>query len=106
MWFMVVLGVVSGCLRWFVVVCGISTDRFNSAGATFTERQYYRNHYANMSVQYTAPYYMSVQYTAYFDGCKNVNFQFNYLLFIFIFIFAQNINLMWVHVRTASMRRF
>ena len=43
----------------------------------------------------------AMQYTANFHSCKNENFQFNF--FDYFHIFAQNI--LWVHVRTASMRR-
>ena len=44
-----------------------------------------------------------MQNTAIFHGCKNVKFSDDFLN-IFL-IFAQNIDC-WVHVRTASMRRF
>ena len=39
-----------------------------------------------------------MQYTAIFQVCKNDNFQLNF--FDYFYIFAQNI--LWVHVRTAS----
>ena len=51
-------------------------------------------HYANMPVQYTAI----------FHGCKNVHFQMTF--FNIFLIFAQNIDYGYVHVRTASVRRF
>ena len=50
-------------------------------------------HYANMSVQYTAIIH----------GCKNDNFQMK--IFDIFLIFAPKHRL-WVHVRTASARRF
>ena len=50
-------------------------------------------HYANMSVQYTAI----------FDDCKNDNFQ---MKIFDIFPFFCSKHRLWVHVRTASVRRF
>ena len=50
------------------------------------------DHYANMSMQYTAI----------FHGCKNVNFLMkNYNIFLF-----WSKHRLWVHVRTATVRRF
>ena len=50
-------------------------------------------HYANMSVQYTANC----------NGCKYDNLQFKYLD---IFYISSSKNRLWVHVITASIRRF
>ena len=52
-----------------------------------------RYHYANMSVQYTAI----------FHGCKNDNF--HMIFFLYFSYFCSKYRL-WVHVRTASVRRF
>ena len=46
---------------------------------------------------------MSVQYTALFHGCKNDNFQ---MIFFYIFFYFCSKHRLWVHVRTASARRF
>ena len=51
------------------------------------------NHYANMPVQYTAI----------FHGCINDNFQIIFFLNFFLFLLKDRL---WVHVRTASVRRF
>ena len=50
-------------------------------------------HYANMPVQYTAIFY----------GCKNDNFQ---IIFFGYFSYFCSKHRLWVHVRTASARRF
>ena len=52
-------------------------------------QEYFGSHYTNTPMQYTAL----------FHDCKNVNFQMKNFI-----IFSQNIWL-WVHVRTASVRR-
>ena len=53
----------------------------------------YKKHNANMSVPYTAI----------FHGCKNCNFQKKKMWFFFYFCSKHRL---WVHVRTALMRRF
>ena len=44
-----------------------------------------------------------MQYTAIFQGCKNVHFQ---IFFFKLFSYFCSKHLLWVHVRTASVRRF
>ena len=46
---------------------------------------------------------MSMQYTVIFDGCKNDNFQMKNCN---IFSYFSSKHRLWVHVRTASLRRF
>ena len=44
-----------------------------------------------------------MQHTAIFHGCKNDNFRLIFCFNIFIFLLKHRL---WVHVRTASLRRF
>ena len=67
----------------------LSTSLLASGVSSFSECL----HYANMSVQYTAI----------FHGCKNDNFQ---MIFFKYFSYFCSKHRLWVHVRTASARRF
>ena len=52
MWFVMVLGVVCGGLRWFVVVCCISTDRIKMT--LWPDARPYRSEYPWLGNSWTA----------------------------------------------------
>ena len=56
-----------------------------------------------MYLDYTHYVNMSEQYTAIFHGCKNDNFQ---MIFLKYFSYFCSKHRLWVHVRTASVRRY
>ena len=66
---------------------------YNSVVHVLDAQEQLTLHYANMSVQYSAI----------FHGCKNDNFQ---MKIFDIFSYFCSKHRLWVHVRTASMRRF
>ena len=84
-----------GELNWWVVVCLIVAwimvflcmiKGIASSGKV-------SSHYENMPMQYTAV----------FHSCKNANFQWIFFLYFSYFCSKHKA---WVHVRTASVRRF